>query len=139
MESKIIEVSVTVKSSLDTIWECWSDPKHIVNWNFASDDWCAPRATVDLRSGGSFLCRMEAKDGSMGFDFNGIYDLVQPKDRIEYTLEDGRMVSIHFMKDNEGILVVEKFEAENENSLELQQTGWQAILNNFKQYVESIS
>lgn len=75
---------------------------------------------------------MEAKDGSMGFDFNGIYDLVQPKDRIEYTLEDGRTVSIHFMKDNEGILVVEKFEAENENPIELQQTGWQAILNNFK-------
>lgn len=139
MENEFIEVKVTVRASLDKVWECWNGPEHIVNWNFASDDWCAPRAEVNLKPGGQFVCRMEAKDGSMGFDFRGVYDVVKPMEFIEYTLEDDRKVSIEFLEGEGGIQVIEKFEAENENATELQQAGWQAILNNFKQYVESKS
>lgn len=139
MEKEVIVVKVMIASSLNKVWECWNGPEHIVKWNFASDEWCAPRAEVNLKAGGQFVCRMEAKDGSMGFDFKGVYDVVNPMELIEYTLEDDRKVSIEFLEGAGGIQVIEKFEAERENAIELQQAGWQAILNNFKRYVESKS
>ncbi|HRG67758.1 MAG TPA: SRPBCC family protein [Saprospiraceae bacterium] len=139
MEKIVIEVKVTVSSNLDKVWEYWNSPEHIVNWNFASDEWCAPRAEVNLKPGGHFVCRMESKDGCMGFDFSGVYDVIKPLELIEYTLEDNRKVSIEFLEGAGGIQVIEKFEAESENAIELQQAGWQAILNNFKRYVESKS
>lgn len=132
-----IEISVRVDAPLSRVWECWTQPKHIVNWNFASDDWRCPTAVNDIRSGGSFSWRMEAKDGSMGFDFEGTYTTVEPQELIEYELGDGRNVKITFATTKEGVLVTEIFEAEKENTAEMQKQGWQAILGNFKEMVEN--
>ena len=131
------EVKVTVNSPVERVWEFWTDPKHIVNWNNASDEWHTPGAENDLRVGGKFLSRMEAKDGSMGFDFTGVYSKVEPHRQIEYTLDDGRNVQVSFVSDGDKTTVTEIFEAEQTNSLELQQSGWQSILDNFKKYVEN--
>ena len=132
-----ITVETTINAPIEKVWEYWTKPEHITQWNNASDDWHAPHAKNDLRAGGTFLCRMEAKDGSYGFDFGGTYDEVRDKDYIEYTLGDGRKVQITFSNDdNNTTKVVEKFDAESENSVEMQQGGWQAILNNFKKYTE---
>lgn len=134
-----ITVETRVKASLEKIWEYWTEPRHITGWYFASEDWCAPKAENDLRVGGTFKTRMEAKDGSAGFDLEGAYTLVEKKRRIEYVLagEDARKVCIEFVLEGEDYLVREIFEAEDINSLELQQAGWQAILDNFKKYVEA--
>lgn len=133
-----ITVSITTHISLEKAWEVWTMPEHIINWNFASDDWCAPRASNDLKVDGNFSYRMEAKDGSFGFDLNGTYTNVKPLELIEYELEDDRIVSIHFeSKDNE-TRIIQTFEAENQNPIELQQNGWQAIMNNYKKYAESL-
>ena len=133
-----ITVSITTPIALETAWQVWTNPEHIVNWNFASDDWCAPRASNDLKNGGTFSYRMEAKDGSFGFDLNGTYTNLKPLELIEYLLEDGRKVSILFeSKDNE-THIIQTFEAENQNPIELQQNGWQAIMNNYKKYAESL-
>ncbi len=133
-----ITVSITTPITLETAWQVWTNPEHIVNWNFASDDWCAPRASNDLKNGGTFSYRMEAKDGSFGFDLNGTYTNLKPLELIEYLLEDGRKVSILFeSKDNE-THIIQTFEAENQNPIELQQNGWQAIMNNYKKYAESL-
>jgi uncharacterized protein YndB with AHSA1/START domain len=133
-----ITVSITTPITLETAWQVWTNPEHIVNWNFASDDWCAPRASNDLKNGGTFSYRMEAKDGSFGFDLNGTYTNVKPLELIEYSLEDDRKVSILFeSKDNE-THIIQTFEAENQNPIELQQNGWQAIMNNYKKYAESL-
>jgi uncharacterized protein YndB with AHSA1/START domain len=136
MEKTKITVEVQVDATIDLVWQYWTEPKHIVNWNFASDDWCAPKAENDLRVGGKFSSRMEAKDGSFGFDFGGVYDEVKINEVIASTLEDDRKVSIHFSVLGNTTIISETFEAETENSVELQKGGWQAILNNFKKYVE---
>lgn len=133
----ILTVFATVNRSVDQVWEFWTKPEHIVNWNHASDDWHTPKAQNDLREGGKFCWRMEAKDGSMGFDFEGTFDKIQSLKRIQYTLDDGRKVSVAFNDNGTSTNVTEFFEAENTNPLKLQQEGWQAILNNFKAYVES--
>lgn len=132
-----IEVSIQLAASLARVWECWTLPEHIVNWNFASDDWHCPSAVNDIRAGGSFSWRMEAKDGSMSFDFEGTYTQVELHERIEYELGDGRTVEITFASTEQGVLVTEIFEAEDENPAEMQKQGWQAILGNFKKLVES--
>ncbi len=134
-----ITVEVVVASSLDAVWERWTTPKDIMQWNNASDDWHTLGASNDLKAGGKFVYRMEAKDGSFGFDFGGIYDLVKPREHISYTIGDGRKVEINFTSNGTETRVVETFEAETENSLEMQRNGWQAILNNFKKYTESRS
>lgn len=108
-----------------------------MQWNNASDDWHTPKAENDLRVGGKFVSRMEAKDGSVGFDFWGIYDEVKPNELIEYTMGDGRKVKVAFNGNESETTVVVTFEPEDENSRELQQGGWQAILDNFKKCVES--
>jgi uncharacterized protein YndB with AHSA1/START domain len=137
MEKTIITVESTVNAPVEKVWESWTKPEHIVKWNAASDDWHTPRAENDLRVGGSFSARMEAKDGSFGFDFGGIYDAVRKNEYIEYTLGDGRKVSITFTSNGNTTKVVESFEAEGTHPVEFQKGGWQAILDNFKKYTEA--
>ncbi len=134
---KTITVKTTVKAPVEKVWKNWSTPEDIVRWNNASDDWHTTRAENDLRAGGKFLARMEAKDGSAGFDFGGIYDEVKPNELIKYTLGDDRKVSVIFSSVGEETKVTETFEAEKTNPLEMQRAGWQAILDNFKKYTES--
>lgn len=131
-----ITVETLVNISIDKVWDFWTKPEHITKWNHASDDWHTARAENDLRIGGKFLSRMEAKDGSFGFDFEGIYTDVTINEKISYTLLDDRKVVITFSSTENGVQITETFEAETVNSLELQKLGWQAILNNFKKYVE---
>jgi uncharacterized protein YndB with AHSA1/START domain len=131
-----ITVETLVNAPIEKVWEFWTKPEHITQWNNASEDWHTTRAENDLRIGGKFLSRMEAKDGSFGFDFEGIYDEVLTNEKISYTLLDDRKVAITFFSIESGVQITEIFEAENENSLDLQKMGWQAILNNFKNYVE---
>lgn len=132
----IITVEATVNAPVEKVWKFWSSPEHITKWNNASDDWHTPYAENDLRVGGKFTSRMEAKDGSFGFDFWGIYDVVVTNERIEYTLGDDRKVKIVFTDKGNATQVIESFEAENENSIEMQKGGWQAILDNFRKYTE---
>ena len=134
---KSIEVSTFINAHRDKVWECFTSPSHIVNWNFASDDWHCPSVENKLEVGAQFNWRMEVKDGSMGFDFSGIYEEVDSKKRIVYKLLDNRGVAIEFQDIDGGTKVVEQFEAEGTNQDEMQRQGWQAILNNFKKYVEA--
>jgi uncharacterized protein YndB with AHSA1/START domain len=131
-----ITVEALVKAPIARIWEAWNNPADIVQWNAAQDDWHTTRSTVDLREGGSFSARMEARDGSMGFDFEGTYTRVVPEERIEYRMSDGREVSVEFLQQPGGVLVRETFDAETENPAEMQRAGWQAILDNFRRHVE---
>lgn len=131
-----ITIQATIDASIDNVWKCWTNPEDITQWNFASPEWHVPAATNDLKVGGRFSYRMEARDGSFGFDFSGVYDKIDPKKYIEYTLDDGRMVAITFRKDKWKVKLIETFEAETENSVDLQQAGWQAILDNFKKHAE---
>ncbi len=138
MESKKkVTVETVVNAPLVRVWACWTEPDHITQWNAASDDWHSPVATNDLRVGGTFSYRMEARDQSFGFDFGGTYTEVTPHTHIAYTLGDERIVDITFTETPEGVNVTETFDTEDENSAELQRTGWQAILNRFKQHTES--
>jgi len=132
-----ITVEVLVHAPVEKVWSAFISPEAIMEWNSASVDWHTPRAENDLKVGGRFVFRMEAKDGSEGFDFSGVYDVVIPFERIAYTIEDGRKVELTFIPENDSVKVVESFEPETENSLELQRAGWQAILDNFKKYTEN--
>jgi uncharacterized protein YndB with AHSA1/START domain len=132
-----ITVETTVKAPVEKVWEHWTKPEHIIHWNNASDDWHSPKAENDLRTGGKFLYRMEAKDGSFGFDFGGVYDEIKTNELIAYTIGDGRKVKITFSGNGNETKVTETFEAENTNPLEMQKGGWQAILDNFKKYSEA--
>lgn len=131
-----ITVETTVSRTLEKIWKCWTDPNHVTEWNFASDDWACPKAQNDLHTGGSFNYRMEAKDGSFGFDFEGVYTGVEEHKRINYKMADDRTVEILFTQNGGEVTVTETFDAETQNSPEMQKTGWQAILDNFKKHVE---
>ena len=132
-----ITVESTIQAPVEKVWKLWSAPEHITQWCNASDDWHVPKAENDLRTGGRFSTRMEAKDGSFGFDFGGVYDQVKTNELIEYTLGDNRKVVIRFTANGNETSVVETFDAENENPVDMQQAGWQAILNNFKKYTEA--
>ncbi len=131
-----ITVKATVHAPVEKVWECWTDPKHIVNWNHASDDWHSPYAQNDLRAGGKFLFRMEAKDESSGFDFSGVYDEVEPYKSISFAMGDSRKVKTTFVKRDGKTEITETFDAENVYPIEKQRSGWQAILDNFKKYTE---
>lgn len=132
-----ITISATINAPVEKVWTYYTEPEHLMQWNFASDDWMCPSATNDLRVGGTFTSRMEAKDGSFGFDFGGTYSEVVPNERIVYSMSDGRKVELNF-SEQDGVTTVETiFDAENENPEEMQREGWQAILNNFKKHVES--
>ncbi len=131
-----ITIETTVSADRKKVWEAYTDPKHIVNWNFASEDWCCPSAENDLRVGGKYKARMEAKDKSFGFDFEAVYTEIIGGEKLVYRIEDGREVTV-FFEDGEGkIKVTIVFEAEGQNSEEMQRAGWQAILDNFKAYAE---
>jgi len=132
-----ITVDTAIDAPLDKIWNYWTLPEHIIQWNNASDNWHTPKAENNLQKGGKFCYRMEARDGSMAFDFEGVYDEVHHKDLIVYTIADGRKVMVNFNQTGHKTVVTEIFEAENTNSVEMQRNGWQAILNNFKKYVET--
>ncbi|HMG66353.1 MAG TPA: SRPBCC family protein [Chitinophagaceae bacterium] len=132
-----ITVENTVNAPVEKVWEFWNGSKHITQWANASDDWHTTRSENDLRVGGKFLSRMEARDGSFGFDFWGAYDEVKTNQLIAYTLGDGRKVKIIFTVTGEGTKIAETFEAEETNPIEMQRGGWQAILDNFKKYTES--
>lgn len=132
-----ITVETVVKIDLDAAWRAWNNPEDIKQWNSASDDWHTTKSAVDLREGGRFSLRMEAKDGSEGFDFEGTYTRVVAQKLIEYRLGDGRNVKVQFSATADGVLVRETFEAESENTPEVQRQGWQAILNKFARHVEA--
>jgi len=136
-EKTIITVENIVNAPVEKVWQYWTEPDHITQWNYASDDWHSPWAKADLHEGGRFAARMEAKDGSMGFDFGGVYDVLRKNEYIEYTIDDGRKVKVKFSAQGDKTKVTESFEAENTNSLELQKNGWQAILDNFKKHTEA--
>lgn len=133
-----ITIEANIHATPEQVWQCWTLPEHITKWNQASDDWHTPHAENDLRVGGRFSSRMESKDGKYGFDFGGVYDAVEPYHKIAYTIGDGRTVHITMEPVDGGTQVVETFEAESQNSIERQRQGWQAILDNFKRYVESL-
>ncbi len=132
-----ITVSALVNKPVADVWTIWTEPKHIMQWCAASDDWHCPKATNDVRTGGKFSSTMAARDGSFSFDFAGVYDDVQLHKRISYTMGDGRTCEILFTVENGGTRVVESFDAETQNSVEMQKGGWQAILDRFKSHAEA--
>jgi uncharacterized protein YndB with AHSA1/START domain len=132
----MIEITTTIHSSIQKVWAAWTTPAHIVKWNFASPDWCCPKASVDLKVGGQFSYTMASKDGNHQFDFLGTYSLIEEYVTLEVVLEDNRKLHISFEQNGEDTIVTEQFEPENMNDVELQRSGWQAILNEFKSYVE---
>ncbi|TDE29646.1 polyketide cyclase [Flavobacterium ranwuense] len=133
----MITVQNTINASVEKVWELWTAPKHITKWNNASEDWHTPFAENDLKVGGKFKSTMAAKDGSMSFDFEGEYTEVEKNSSIKYKMADGRHVEIIFENRGDNVKVTESFDPETENSEALQQQGWQAILDNFKKYVEN--
>lgn len=132
-----ITIQTIVKAGIESVWAAWTTPDDINQWNAASDDWHNPRSSNDLRPGGEFSYRMEARDGSFGFDFGGTYTNVVPHKLIEYVLGDGRAVSVRFEPVEAGVQVIETFEAEDVHVAEMQKQGWQSILNRFAAYVEA--
>lgn len=132
-----IDIESTVKADLDSTWTAWNNPDDIMRWNTPHESWHTTRSTVDLQEGGTFLSRMEAKDGSAGFDFGGTYTRVVPKEVIAYRMGDGREVTTEFVDRGGETIVRTVFDAETENSEEQQRSGWQAILDNFARYVEA--
>ena len=131
-----ITVETVVDAELRDVWNTWNNPDDIVQWNSPSNDWHTTRSAVDLREGGKFSARMEAKDGSAGFEFEGVYTRVVPNKIIDFKMSDGREVNVEFYDREDGVVVRETFDAETENSTEMQRAGWQAILNNFGRHVE---
>ncbi|AFS70538.1 SRPBCC family protein [Exiguobacterium antarcticum] len=135
-QAQEIQIQTVIKRPVADVWTYWTEPDHIKAWNAASDDWHTTAATNDVQAGGRFSSHMAAKDGSMGFDFSGVYQEVILYEKLTYTLEDGRHVTVRFTAKGEGTEVVETFEAESMNPPEMQQAGWQAILDRFKAYAE---
>lgn len=132
-----IKIDTLVHAPLDYVWETWNTPSHIIHWIHASDDWHSPKADSNFVEGGRFVYRMEAKDNSFGFDFSGTFVEIVDKKRIGTRLDDDRIVQTEFIQENDGVRIIETFEAEDENSVEMQKEGWYAILNNYKLYTES--
>lgn len=137
-DKTVITVEAKIDAPVEKVWEAWNEPAHITQWCSASEEWHTPKSENDLRPGGQFLSRMEARDGSMGFDFSGIYDEVIQNKFISYTIADGRKVEITFTDKDGQTYVSESFEAEGTNPVEMQQGGWQAILDSFKRYAEAL-
>lgn len=137
MNTEKIKIETTISADIKKVWDYYTKPEHITKWNFASDDWHCPKAENDLRVGGKLKSRMEAKDGSFGFDFEAIYDEVVEHKKISYTMTDGREAITNFKYQNGKTKVTTTFDAENENPVDMQRSGWQAILDNFKKYVEA--
>lgn len=136
LEKTKVKVETVVNAPVDKVWMMWNDPRHVMHWNQASDDWFTPWAENELSIGGRFVYRMEARDGSAGFDFSGEYTTIEPQRIIEYKLDDDRMVQISFLKRGSKTVISEIFETEQTNPVSLQRKGWQAILDNFRNYTE---
>ena len=132
-----VTIEAVVMAPIDKVWSYWTEPLHITKWNFASDDWCCPKAENDLKPGGQYKVRMEAKDGSFGFDLEGVYDEILIPNKLSHTMNDGRKVSTSFETIDMKVKVITIFDADSQNAVEMQRAGWQAILNNFKAYAES--
>jgi len=137
MEPQKITIQDIIQADRTKVWDCWTNPEHIIHWNFASPDWQCPEASNDLQVGGKYFARMEAKDGSFGFDFRAIYTEVEILAKLTYLLEDNRQVTTTFDEQGNSTVVSTIFDAETQNSLEMQRAGWQAILTNFKKYAEN--
>jgi uncharacterized protein YndB with AHSA1/START domain len=137
MKATKITVSATINALVDKVWDSYTNPKHIVNWNFADPSWHCPSAENDMRVGGKYKARMEAKDGSFGFDLEAVYSELIPNEKFTYGMGD-REVTTSFKNVNNQTEVITTFDAENENPIEMQQQGWQMILNNFKNYTETL-
>ncbi|MBP9740719.1 MAG: SRPBCC family protein [Chitinophagaceae bacterium] len=136
MEFATITIQALINADIKKVWNYWTNPQHIINWNFASNDWQCPKAENDVQVGGKYAARMEAKDGSFGFDFTAIYNQVIHLETLIYTMEDGRQATTTFNNQQGKTIVTTTFDAETENPIEMQQAGWQSILNNFKKYTE---
>lgn len=132
-----ITVEINIAADTNKVWDCYTKPEHITKWNFADDSWHCPSATNDLRVGGKYSARMEAKDKSFGFDFEAVYDEIVAQKKITYTMTDGRKATTLFEDQNGKTKVITTFDAESENSVDMQRDGWQAILDNFKKYTEA--
>lgn len=137
MEATKITIHFTISAGIQKVWNYYTQPEHITKWNFASPDWHCPSASNDMRIGGKYTARMEAKDGSFGFEFEATYSEITENQKFVYIMPDGREVSVSINEDNHLTNITVCFDAETENSVELQREGWQAILNNFKNYVEN--
>lgn len=137
-DKHVITIKTTVNMPVEKVWIYWTEPRHIKNWNNASSDWHTPTAENDFRENGTFNYRMEAKDGSAGFDLYGVYEEIKLYENIKYTLGDQRKVEITFVRNGKETEIIESFESENLNSLEMQKAGWQSILDNFKKYAEQL-
>lgn len=133
-----ITIQTNISADKKKVWDCYTQPEHIVQWNFASDDWCCPSAENDLRVGGKYKARMEARDKSFGFDFVAQYQEVIPGEKLVYVMEDGRKAEVEFDHQEGKTQVTITFDAEEENSIEMQKNGWQSILNNFRKHVEAM-
>ena len=136
MTKQQITVTTTIAAPIQRVWQAYTTPADITRWNFASDDWCCPSAEADLKVGGQYKARMEAKDGSFGFDFEAVYEELAPNKALTLAMSDGRKARTTFETTGDGTKVATTFDAETENSIEMQRDGWQAILNNFRSYVE---
>lgn len=138
MNTEKITIEAEVRAPMFQVWEAYTNAEHIVHWNFASDDWCCPSATVDFKVGGKHSARMEAKDGSFGFDFEYIYTEIEMHRKISYKMLDDRNAEVQFKENADATIVTVCFDAENQNPIDMQKQGWQAILNNFKKYAENL-
>ena len=136
MPDQRITIEATIAAPVDRVWKAYTTPHDITQWNFASDDWCCPSAEADLKLGGTYKARMEAKDGSFGFDFEAVYEEVEPNKAITLAMGDGRKARTTFQPAGSGTKVTTVFDAEDQNPIEMQRDGWQAILNNFRDHVE---
>lgn len=139
MLENALTVQIELPVSLNTLWQCFTQAEHIVNWNFAHESWHCPKAEIDFKVGGHFSYRMEAKDGSFGFDLNGVFEQIDFEKYILFSLEDARQVEVEFTSDANNAYLVERFHPENQNALEQQQMGWQMILDNLKVYAMRLS
>ena len=137
MSNQQITIETTIAAPVERVWQAYTTPDDITRWNFASEDWCCPSAEADVRVGGNFKTRMEARDGSFGFDFEGVYQEVEPGKTLAFEMPDGRKVRTTFEQAGDATVVKTVFDAETENSLEMQRDGWQAILDNFRRHVEA--
>lgn len=133
----MISVSCSITLDKASVWKLWNSPEHVINWNFAAPEWHCPHAESDFQAGGKFSYTMAARDQSFSFEYSGVYDEIQESDVLNFTLDDGRKVTVEFVEENGVTQINEKFEPENENPLEMQRAGWQAILDNFKKYAET--
>lgn len=134
----MIEVTALTSASRSTVWHAFTDPSHVVNWNFAGDDWCCPSCTNDVRVGGTWSSRMEARDGSFGFDFESTYTEVVEGEKIHLLMADGRRWEVEFSDEGTGTRITERFDPEAENPEDMQRTGWQMILDRFAAYASGL-